>query len=228
MDLNSLNLGCGLIATAPLFAGHMVFIHELRYTLLAWFCSFVCTVLMIFVSLSSLFTSNPWFILLYGIPFDALGKILLKFFSAKFPFLQNGIAKASLGMACGLGFALSHVLTLYLPMVFNQPYSADFHPDWPNYYPDSLDLAISNHFISFEHMGISLVLFRFYDVNIFIMYFVVFAVEYGFGALTQIPIIWLKQVILGILSYSLFAFGLLSFRTYNPSKDLEVQLNDMK
>jgi hypothetical protein len=74
MRTTSLNVGCGLIATAPVFAAHVVFGKKIRYILLEWFCSFVSTILLILCSLSSLFTKNPWFILLYSIPFDSAGK----------------------------------------------------------------------------------------------------------------------------------------------------------
>lgn len=80
--------GCGLIATAPLFAGHLVFINEIKFILISWFSSFISTFLLIFCSLSSLFTKNPWFIFLFSIPFDVVGKVLLKFLATKLNFFK--------------------------------------------------------------------------------------------------------------------------------------------
>lgn len=224
MKTTSLNWGCGLIATAPLFAGHLVFPNQLRFLLLSWFCSFVCTVLLIICSLSSLFTKNPWFILLWSLPFDVLGKVLLKFFGCRFKFLSSPHSRINLGFACGLGFALSHVLTLYLPFVFDQPYSIDFHRDYPNYLPDCLDLAIVNHMVCLSHMAISLILFRFASFNIFAMYFIVLAYEYGIGALSQIPILWVKYVVMFVVCYGSFIFGIISFRSM-PYENPNVNLN---
>lgn len=213
MDTNSLNWGCGLIATAPIFAAHVIFTSEIRYILLSWFCSFISTVLLIFCSLSSLFTKNPWFILLFSIPFDVLGKVILKFFGCKQSFLKSPRARISLGISCGLGFALSHVLTLFLPVIFDQPYSVDIEVSNPDYFPNSLDLALLNHAMSVFHMGVSLILFRFTKINIFLMYFILLAMQYGAASLTMIPYLWLKHLLLFVVSYALFIYGCLSYRT---------------
>lgn len=234
MKTDSLNWGCGLIATAPVFAAHIIFTSEIRYILLSWFCSFISTVLLIFCSLSSLFTKNPWFILLFSIPFDVLGKVVLKYFGCKMSFLQSPRARISLGISCGLGFALAHVLTLFLPIVFDQPYSVDMDVANPDYFPNSLDLALLNHAMSVFHMDIGLILFRFTKVNIFLMYFILLALQYGAASITMISHIWLKHFLLFLISYALFIFACLSYRTmeYEPilndesSNDLSKEHND--
>lgn len=213
MQTTSLNLGCGLIATAPVFAAHCVFVKEMRYILLAWFCSFVSTILLIFCSLSSLFTSNPWFILLYSIPFDSIGKAVLKFFGCRQRFLCNPKARQSLGLALGLGFALAHVLTLYLPMVFEQSYSVEFDDKHPQYFPNCLDLALVNNYMSVFQMAVGLIWFRFTKINIYLMCFIMGVVQYGWSALSQIPNLVVKQIATAVVSYGMFAAALLSYRS---------------
>lgn len=218
METTSLNWGCGLIATAPIFAAHLIFTSEIRYILLSWFCSFISTVLLIFCSLSSLFTKNAWFILLFSIPFDVLGKVVLKYFGCKQSFLKTPRARISLGVSCGLGFGLSHVLTLFLPIVFDQPYSIDIETSNPDYFPNSLDLALLNHAMSVFHMGTGLILFRYAKVNIFLMYFILLALQYGAASLTMVPYLWLKHFLLFVISYALFILGCISYRSmeYEP------------
>ncbi|OHT07675.1 hypothetical protein TRFO_24095 [Tritrichomonas foetus] len=221
MHTTAINWGCGLIATAPVFAAHTVFTKEIRYILLSWFCSFVSTVLLVICSLSSLFTKDPYFILLFSIPFDVLGKVLLKFFACKFEFLKSPRARISLGLSCGNGFALAHVLTLYLPIVFDQPYSVDFTSDHPDYFPNCLDLALLNHGMSVAHMAFGLILFRFAKMNEFVMFCILFTLQYGMAALTRIPYLWVKNLVLFIIAYGLLIFGLISFRSmdYTPIKN---------
>lgn len=221
MQTTSLNLGCGLIATAPVFAAHCVFAKEIRYILLAWFCSFVSTILLIFCSLSSLFTSNPWFILLYSIPFDSIGKAVLKYFGCRQKFLCNPRARQSLGLTLGLGFALAHVLTLYLPMVFDQPFSIEFDGKHPPYFPNCLDLALLNNYMSVFQMAVGLIWFRFTKINVFLMCFIMAVVQYGWSALSQIPNLAVKHIASGIVSYALFAGALWSYRSldYELIKD---------
>ena len=226
MQTSSLNVGCGLIATAPVVAAHFCFGKEMRYILLAWFCSFVSTILLVFCSLSSLFTTNPWFMLLYSIPFDVIGKAVLKFFGCRQHFLKAPVARVSLGMALGCGFGLAHVLTMYIPMVFDQPYSVDFDDNHPAYFPNSLDLAFVNNYMSVFQMAIGLLWFRYTRVNIFLMTFIMLFVQYGGAAMSQIPNLIAKHVVLFVVSYGLFVFAVLSYRSldYEPVKSSEVDM----
>jgi hypothetical protein len=213
MQTAAINVGSGLIATAPVFAAHIIFAREIRYILLAWFCSFVSTVLLIICSLSSLFTTNPYLVLVYSIPFDSFGKALLRHFGCKPRFLANTKARLSLGLACGLGFALAHVLTIYLPMVFDQPYSVDFDDDHPDYLPNCLDLACVNHAMCVFQMAVGLLWFRFTRVNIGVMFVGMTLLQYGVAAMSQIPIIWAKLVVVFLVSYGFFFFAIRSFST---------------
>ena len=210
-----MNVGCGLIATAPVFAVHTALLSTIRYMLLGWFCSFISTIILIICSLSSLFTDNPWILLLFSVPLDSAGKMILKYFGCRFRFLSKPIDRCCLGLACGLGFALAHVLTLYLPIVFDQPFSVIFDDKHPAYFPNCLDLAIVHQALSVFHVGSSLILFRYANVNIFAMYVVMILLQYAAGALTQIPIIWLKLVAINVYGYGLLLFGLFSFRSMN-------------
>lgn len=227
MQTESLNVGCGLIATAPVLAAHFLFAGEIRYILLAWFCSFVSTVLLVFCSLSSLFTKNPWYVLLYSVPFDVIGKAVLKFFACRFHFLRAPRARMSLGMAMGLGFALAHVLTIYLPMVFDQPYSVDFDDAHPTYFPNSLDLAFLNNYMSVFQMAIGLIWFRFANFCIFIMTAIMLVSQYAFSALSMIPNIVARQIVMFVVSYGLFIFAILSFRGLRLEPD-EIAMKDHK
>ncbi|OHT09616.1 hypothetical protein TRFO_21415 [Tritrichomonas foetus] len=221
MNTNALNVGCGLIATAPVFAGHIVLLKHVRYMLLSWFCSFISTVILVICSLSSLFTINPWYVLLFSVPLDALGKVVLKFFACKFRFLSKPVDRCSLGLSCGLGFALAHVLTMYLPIVFDQPYSVFFDDKHPDYFPNCLDLALVYQALSVFHMGVSLIIYRFDKMNIFLMFLIAATLQYAASSITQIPIIWVKQIIINLVSYALLIFGLISFRSMEYS-----QIND--
>lgn len=217
MRTTSLNAGCGLISTAPVFAAHLIFAKKMRYVVLTWFCAFVSTVLLVICSLSSLFTNDPFLILLFSIPIDCLGKIVIKFFACRINFLSSPIDRLSLGMCCGLGFALAHVLTLYLPVIFDQPYSIKFDTKHPDYFPNCLDLALSTQAVSVFHMGIGLFLFRFSEFNIILMYLIILTLQYVIGALTQIPIIWLKQILVNFAGYGCLLLGIYSFRTLRLS-----------
>jgi hypothetical protein len=222
MRTTSLNVGCGLIATAPVFAAHVIFGKEIRYILLAWFCSFVSTILLIFCSLSSLFTKNSWFILLYSIPLDSIGKAILKYFGCRQHFLRSPRARLSLGLSCGLGFALAHVLTMFLPVCFDQPYSVDFDLDHPAYFPNSLDLALMNNAMSVFQMAVGLIWFRFTKVNIVLMTIIMTIVQFGAAALSQVPIIYARLAALFIVSYGLMLLSIVSYRTLdaeNPNED---------
>ena len=225
MQTNSLNVGCGLIATAPGLAAHFCFAHEIRYILLAWFCSFVSTVLLVFCSLSCLFTQNPWFILLYSIPFDVIGKAVLKFFACRFHFLRTPRSRMSLGMAMGLGFALAHVLTIYLPMCFDQPYSVDFDEKHPDYFPNSLDLAFLNNYMTVFQMAIGLIWFRFAKFCIYLMTLIMLLGQFAFSAMSMIPIIAVKQIAMFVVSYGLFVFAIFSFRSLELEPD-EIAMKD--
>jgi hypothetical protein len=212
MRTTSLNVGCGLIATAPVFAAHIVFGKEIRYILLAWFCSFVSTILLVICSLSSLFTRNAWAILAYSIPFDSAGKAVLKYFGCRQHFLRSPKARLSLGLSCGLGFALAHVLTLFLPMCFDQPYSVDFDADHPGWFPNALDLALVNNALAVFQMAVGLLWFRFARVPIAAMAVAMTLLQFAVAAMTQIPVIAVKIVALFVVCYALLVAGVLSFR----------------
>jgi uncharacterized membrane protein len=220
MRTTSLNVGSALIATSPVFAAHCVFGREIRYILLAWFCSFVSTILLVICSLSALFTSNPWFILLYSIPFDSIGKAILKYFGCRQHFLKTPRARVSLGLSCGLGFALAHVLTMYVPLVFDQPYSVDFDDAHPDYFPNGFDLAFVNHAMSVFQMPVGLLWFRFTKVNIVIMFIVMSALQYAVAALSQIPAIAAKIIVLFIASYGLFIWAAMAYRSMDYAIDI--------
>lgn len=215
MSTWGLNAGCALIASAPVAAGHFILAQQQRYILLSWLSAFVCTVFMIICSLSSLFTENPWFILLFSVPFEAIGKCLIKYFACKQTFLRFPTTRAQIGLCCGVGYSLAHVLTLYVPLVFDQPFSIELTGDHTMKFPNSLDLAIANHAACIFQIGISLLLLRFSDINIFLAGFIIAAVQYGFGALSQIPSIPLKLVLMIVISYALVIGGTLSFRGMN-------------
>ena len=203
--------GCGIVATAPLFAGHLVFINEIKFILISWFSSFISTFLLIFCSLSSLFTKNPWFIFLFSIPFDVVGKVLLKFLATKLNFFKSTKDHMSLGFSCGLGFALAHVLTLYLPIVFDQKYSVEIDLSSPDYFPNSLDLALLNHWMSIFHISTGLLLFRF--SNLFLLAFLILIIQYGASSMTKIPSLWGKHVAMALTSYLFVILTLFSYRS---------------
>jgi hypothetical protein len=212
MRTTSLNVGCGLIATAPVFAAHIVFGKEIRYILLAWFCSFVSTILLVICSLSSLFTSNAWVILAYSIPFDSVGKAVLKYFGCRQHFLRTPRARLSLGLSCGLGFALAHVLTLFLPICFDQPYSVDFDDDHPGWFPNAFDLALVNNAMSVFQIAVGLLWFRFTKVPIVAMAVAMTLLQFAVAAMSQIPVLAAKIVLLFLVSYGLLVLSVLSFR----------------
>ena len=212
MDTTSFNVGCALIATAPVFAGHYILYQQQRYILLSWLCAFVCTVFLIICSLSSLFTENPWIALLFSVPFEAIGKCLVKYFACKLPFLRFPTTRAQIGLCCGLGYSLSHILTLYIPIVFDQSFSVDFSGDHPVYFPNSLDLAIANHALCLFQIGISLLLLRYSQLNIYVAGIILAFVQYGFSSLSLIQIIPLKLVLMMVIGYGCTIFGTLSFR----------------
>ena len=218
MDTTSFNFGCGLIATAPIFACHFMLIKQLRYILLSWFCSFVSTLGLILCSFSSLLVKNSWIILLYSVPIDTLGKLILRHFGLKQKFLNSPRSRSSIALSLGLGYALSHVFTLYIPIVFDQAYSIDFDTNHPQSFPNSLDLAIGHHAMSIFHIGQSMFLVRYPNLNFFLSWFLLFLSQFFFSLLSKISIISLKLFIMNILAYLLLIFGVLSFRTmeYQP------------
>ena len=77
MDTFPLTLGCGLIATAPLFAGHVIFSQNVRFILLSWFCSFVATISLIISSLLALITQNRYAVIAMSVFVDTIGKVIL-------------------------------------------------------------------------------------------------------------------------------------------------------
>lgn len=213
METTLFNIGCGLIATAPVVAGHFIFHKQIRYILISWFSSFVSTLLMVFGSLASLGTNNPWLVTILGVLLDCAGKVLLKFFTCRMKFLDPPSSRISLGFGIGMGYALAHVLTLYLPIVFDQIDSVDMDTFHTQNFPISLDLAVGYHASSVFHMGTSLLLVRFSTINPFIAYFVLVVLHYGYFGLSMIPVIWVKLLIMMVLSYASVVFGVILFRS---------------
>lgn len=107
---------------------------------------------------------------------------------------------------------MSHSLTMYIPIVFDQPFSVDFSHNHPIYFPNSLDLAIANHSMCIFQIAISLWLLRFSNLNIFIAGIILALIQYGFGALSQITIIPLKLPLMMVISYALVIGATISFR----------------
>ena len=217
MKTGGFNLGCGIISLIPVIAGHYVFINETRYILLSWFSSCICTVLLIFCSLSSLFTKNPWVILGYSLFFDVIGKVILKWIAFRQKFLVTTHSLASLGFALGLGYSLSHVMILYLPICFDQPYSVDYDLKLkhPYYFPNSLDLAISYHCTCLIQIATSLFLFKFSQVNIIVSFIGAYALQYGYAALSQITQLYIKVPLQIIIGYGLFIAAIYLMRLFS-------------
>lgn len=218
MDTTSFNTGCALIATAPLIVGHLVFHDNIRYILFSWFCAFVATILLIACSLSPLITTNYYLILFISCPIDTLGKLILTIVAKRLKFLQTPVTRISVGLCCGLGYGLAHVLTMYLPIVMDQPYSIDFTKNHPAWFPSSLELAFVYHALSIFHMASSLFFIRFWDKNVFILYLVGTASHLIISYITLIPYFWVKVPIITILSYFLLYYisGLYTSIQYEP------------
>lgn len=217
MDTTSLNIGCALISTAPIIMGHYIFIRETRYILLSWFCAFISTIFLILCSLSSLFTKNPWVILAYSLLFDVAGKVLLKWIAYRQKFLTTPHSRASLALSVGLGYSLAHVLILYLPICFDQPYSIDYDSQLRHsiHFPNSLDLAISYHCVSLVQMSTSILLFRFYNLNLFVSYILCYIAQFIFSAFSQIPIPLIKIIIQVVWGYAGFICSVYLMRSFS-------------
>jgi hypothetical protein len=215
MSLRAFNFGCGLIATAPVFAAHWGFLGESRYIVLAWFSSFISTVVLALASISSLFTSNPWGILGWSVPLDAIAKAVVIYFAAQPRRIlppHPGV-RIRLGLCCGLGFALAHVLTVYIPIVFDQATSVDLDDRHSMWFPNSLDLALVYNFISVWHLASCLLFVRFIKFGVILVGAVQAVAQFVLSAISLIPIVWLKLLFMAVLCYGSLIFGIYSYRT---------------
>jgi hypothetical protein len=145
---------------------------------------------------------------------------VLKYFGCRQHFLKAPRARVSLGLSCGLGFALAHVLTMYVPLVFDQPYSVDFDDNHPDFFPNCLDLAFVNHAMSVFQMAVGLLWFRFTKINIVLMFVIMSALQYAVAALSQVPIIAVKIVLLFVVSYALFIWSIIAYRSMDSAIDI--------
>jgi hypothetical protein len=131
--------------------------------------------------------------------------------------------KIRLGLCTGLGFALAHVLTIFVPMVFDQPTSVDIDDrHWPAF-PNTLDLALVYNFISVWHLSSGLLFVRFMHYNFAILTVFLVIVQFGVSALTLVPVVAWKLLILFLLCYGMLIFALLSFRSMHwvPVREVE-------
>ena len=217
-DTALINFGCGILSISPIVAGHFILSSQVRYILLSWFCSFVSTVFLIICSMTALFTKNSWIILLFSIPFDTLGKVILQRYAIKKPFLQSPKSKATIGFACGIGYSLSHVLTLYVPILFDQPYSMDFDSNHPPLFPNSLDLSISHHSMCLFQIGVCLFLMRYPHSSFLVDWIISFVFQFCYSSLSIISIIPLKLTLMVVIGYGLAIFMMKEFKTmpYQP------------
>jgi hypothetical protein len=108
-------------------------------------------------------------------------------------------------------------------MCFDQPYSVDFDLDHPGWFPNSLDLALVNNALCVFQMGVGLLWFRFAKIHIAVMAVLMAILQYSVAALSQIPVIAVKLVVLWIVSYGLLVLGIISFRSLEaevPNEEL--------
>lgn len=212
MQTDSLNIGSALIAAAPVIGAHVCLLDEYKYVLFAWFASFVSTILLVLCSLCSLFTNNVWYMLLYSVPLDCAGKALLRWLTFKqTKVVISSRAQMSLGLGLGSGFALAHVLTMYVPMVFDQAYSVDFDDDHPAFFPNCIDFALMHNYMSIFQMAIGLLWFRFPRVNVFLMFILTLVLQFGAAAMSMIPNLIGKQIAMVGVCYACFAAVVMSF-----------------
>jgi hypothetical protein len=101
-------------------------------------------------------------------------------------------------------------------MCFDQPYSVDFDVNHPGWFPNALDLALVHNALSVFQMGIGLCWFRWTKVPLLIMGIIMAFVQFGVAALSQIPNIPAKLVVLFVVSYGLLIYGVISFRSLDP------------
>ncbi|EAX98313.1 hypothetical protein TVAG_018490 [Trichomonas vaginalis G3] len=239
METWAFNVGCGLIASAPVAAGHFILGKQMRYIVLAWLCAFVATIVLVLCSLSALFIKEKyenawknarWYTLLYCVPFEAVGKCLIKFFACRQSFLRYPSNRASIGLACGIGFSLAHILCLYYPMLFDQSLGIDITENHSKRFPNALDLAIGYHAASVFQIGVSLFLLRFANLNIFIAGFLVMAAQFGFSAISIIQEPYVKDPIMVVIGYLVALMGAYSYRSMKfeelVNQDDKVQVDD--
>lgn len=216
MQYYQFNIGVFLIAASPVIVGHIIFLNQKRYILLSWFSCFVFTVLSNIAACFYYATKDKILLLLAVLPFDSIGKVLLKCALFRFEFLKTPCDRASLGLCIGLGFSLGRVLIFFAQEVVTLSkniYVTDRHSI---YFPDAADLAISYHASSLFQMGISLLMVRFGGASILhlvILFFVLYAVQFAYSAISLIKIIALKLVLLLVLGYCTFAGGLYSYKS---------------
>ena len=172
--------------------------------------------MLIICSLTPLITKNYFLILFISCPIDTLGKLILSIIAKKLKFLQTPVTRISVGLCCGLGYGLAHVLTMYLPIVMDQPFSIDFSSSHPFWFPSALDLAFVYHALSVFHMATSLFFIRFWDKNLFILYLIGTVAHLLISYITIIPYFWLKIPILMVLSYVSLYYTCLLYTSPSP------------
>ena len=210
------NIGVSLIAASPVIVGHIIFLNQKRYILLAWFSCFIFTVLLNIGALFYFATKGRIFLLLAVIPFDSFGKIILKFILLRFEFLKTPYDRSSIGLSIGLGFALGRVLILFAQNIVTLSKDIFVNDKHTVYFPDAADLAISYHASSIFQMGISLLMIRFGDKSILhlvILFFILYAVQFGYSAISLIEIIALRLALLLVIGYGALVGGLFSYRS---------------
>ena len=201
MNNRSLNIGCILIASAPVIAVHFLFIKHYFLILYSWLSSFVCTILLLICSLSTLFTKKGYFILLFTVPIECAGKILIRYLTLKkYPIKDTLSQKSFLGLACGMGYAFAHFCILFLPYVVEEKYSIKFDENHPKYFPISLDLALMNTAMSLIHITTGILMFKFDKVNELLTYLWLVVVHYATGLISLINIIALKLILIYVIA----------------------------
>lgn len=213
MDTLPLCVGAGLIASAPLVVGHLVFIKNVRYILLSWFCSFVATISLILCSLTALITQKHALVLMMSVPIDNIGKIVVSKLAKKLEFLQTPTSRICCGLCCGIGYGLAHTLTMFLPTIMDQPYSLDFDSHHPYWFPNSLDFAFVYHALNIFQVAASMLYFRAWDKPFYLTYPIATVVHLVFAYITLIPYGWAKMLLMIPSSYALLIYFARSFRS---------------
>lgn len=205
MENTALNCGCILIASAPVVAVHLLFIKRYFLILYGWLSSFVCTILLLICSLSTLFTKNGFFILLFSVLFECAGKVLIRYLTLKKFGLKEVVSQKSLfGLSCGMGYAFAHICIMFFPYVVDENYSVRFDENHPKYFPISLDLALMNAAMSLIHMTTGVLMFRFDMVNEVFTFVWLYLIHYGVGAISLIKNVIVKLVIMYVIAIAGF------------------------
>lgn len=213
METFPLCFGAGLISTAPLFVGHIVFAKNARYILLSWFCSFISTISLILCSLTALITQNRALVLLMSVPIDNIGKVVVSKLAKKLKFLQTPTSRICCGLCCGIGYGLAHTLTMFLPTIMDQPYSLDFDSHHPYWFPNSLDSSFVYHALNVFQIAASMFYFRAWEKPFYLTYPLATIAHLLLAYVTLIPYAWVKMILMIPTSYALLVYFGRSFRS---------------